>query len=105
MKLREANSTGFAEGALGAGDAFGEKFLLEGGDFLLVLALELVVDGIHEPDIELVAVLMAVPLEDGRLSLDVLHEFAGRNGLHLFLAVDGFEQFLEVAEDAVLLAG
>jgi hypothetical protein len=57
--------TCLADLADGPGDSLGEELLLERGDLFLVLFLDLVVDGVHEPDVELVAVLMSFPLEHG----------------------------------------
>jgi hypothetical protein len=98
-------STGFADGAFSAGDSFGEELFLEGGGLCFVFAFELVVDGVHEPYVEFVAVLVSFAFEDGGLGLYELHEFAGGDCFHFFAFVHGGEEVVEVVEDAVVVAG
>lgn len=89
-----------ADLALRPGDPLREELLLQRGDLFLVLALDLIVDGVHQPNVELVAILVPLPLEHRRLLLDKLHQFACRNRLVLLALAHGLEQLLEVEKDA-----
>lgn len=62
---------------LGACDPFGIKLLFQRSwsllVFVLVLQLDLVVDGIHQPNVELMAILVPLPLKAFRGILHVTH--------------------------------
>jgi len=50
------------------------------------------------------AILVAISLENGGLSLNELHKFVGGNRLHPLFAMNGLEKFLEVHQDAFAVA-
>ena len=64
-----------ADLTFGSCDTFGEEFLLKRGYFLFIFTFYLIVYFVHEPDIELVAILVSIPFENGRGSFDIFHEF------------------------------
>lgn len=94
--------TVLADLALRPGDSLREELLLERGHLLLILALYLIVDGVHQPDVELMAILMPLPLEHRRLLLDKFHQFARGHRLVLLAFAHGLQQLLQVEEDALL---
>jgi hypothetical protein len=60
----------------------------------------LVIDGVHQPNIKLVAILMSLPLENGRLLLDEAHQFAGGNRLILLSLLHRLEQLSQMEENS-----
>ena len=71
----ESHFTIFADGAFCSGSPLAEKLLLQRGNFILLLPLQLIIDAVHKPNIELVTILMSLPLEYKRLILHKFHQF------------------------------
>lgn len=93
--------TGLADLTLRSGHSLREKFLLKRGDFFLILSLDLIIDGIHKPNVKLMAILMPLPLEHRRLLLNKLHQFACRYGFILLALAHRLEKLFEVEKDSL----
>ena len=71
----ESYHTIFANGALCSCNPLAKKLLLKRGNFILLLALKLIIDTVHKPNVELMAILMPLPLKYQRLILNKFHQF------------------------------
>ena len=93
---------------LGDCHSFGEKLLFERCGcplfaffvFILVFTLNLVVDGVHQPNVKLVTILMPLPLENGRLLLDESHQFARGDRFILLSLLHRLQQLSQVEQNS-----
>lgn len=90
--------------ALGDSCPFREELFLK-RSAIFAFAFDLVINGVHQPDVELVAVLMPLPLEHRRLFLYKAHEFGCGDWFAFLALLHGFKEFAEVKEDAILILG
>lgn len=111
-KLYPHSSTCLADQTLGPRYSFWKKLFLQGCRFLLLIVihsflllfdgLQLVINTVHQPDIELMTILVPFPLEDGRLLLHKFHQLRRRDWVHSFFLPQTLQEFLQVANNTII---